>query len=288
MRPFLPDHGMYAAALSFVVPVLFVFAVYGNELGFHATVRLFALGLFLFLCVAVALSFTRASWLSLLVAFAVYAALLMRVRLKYLLFLAFVAGSVLYVNFDDIFTDLTRNKSESDDNIEEHLQSVSNVSSDPSNMERLNRWSCAIRMYEDRPNIGFGPGTYTFQYGIYQVPHEMTIISTNAGTLGNVHSEYFRPLVESGWPGFVIFLMIVVSSLNLGFKQFRELSGARKYLSLAALLGLVTYFTHGLLNNYSEFDKIAVPMYGFMAILVAHQVILKGKLNNSTSETRET
>jgi putative inorganic carbon (hco3(-)) transporter len=37
-------------------------------------------------------------------------------------------------------------------------------------------------------------------------------------------------------------------------------------------LGLVTYFAHAVLNNYIEFDKIAVPVWGFMAILVALQV----------------
>jgi hypothetical protein len=32
---------------------------------------------------------------------------------------------------------------------------------------------------------------------------------------------------------------------------------------------LVTYYFHALLNNYSQYDKIAVPMWGFMAIIVA-------------------
>ena len=42
-----------------------------------------------------------------------------------------------------------------------------------------------------------------------------------------------------------------------------------KILSLAAFLGIITYFAHALLNNYSEFDKIAVPLYSFMAIMTA-------------------
>jgi hypothetical protein len=34
-------------------------------------------------------------------------------------------------------------------------------------------------------------------------------------------------------------------------------------------LGLVTYFTHGFLNNYSEQDKIAVLIWGAFAMICA-------------------
>ena len=36
-----------------------------------------------------------------------------------------------------------------------------NVSTDASNLERINRWNCAIRMYAERPFLGHGPGTCT-------------------------------------------------------------------------------------------------------------------------------
>jgi len=127
-------------------------------------------------------------------------------------------------------------------------------------------------MWEEKPVVGWGPGTYTFQYGQFQLPHEMTIISTNAGTLGGIHSEYLRPLAESGLPGAVLFVSIVVWVFSLGFKHQRVLSGSAKYLSLAVFLGLVTYFTHAVLNNYIEFDKIAVPLYSFMAVLTAIEI----------------
>ena len=35
------------------------------------------------------------------------------------------------------------------------------------------------------------------------------------------------------------------------------------------MLGLVTYFTHGVLNNYLDTDKASVPVWGFIAIIVA-------------------
>ena len=277
MRPFLPDHGMYAAMISFAVPVFFVFAIHGDRLGIHPIFRILAFGLFAFLALAVALSFTRASWLSLVIAFGVYFSLRFGVKFRYLVLIAVLAIGYLASNLTDIQTELSRNKSESDDNIEEHLQSVSNVSTDPSNLERLNRWSSAIRMFEDRPILGFGPGTYTFEYGVYQLPHQMTIISTNAGDQGNVHSEYLRPLVEGGVLAFLLFLGIVLVCIYWGYRQYSRLEGPMRYLSLAAYLALITYLAHGLLNNYSEFDKIAIPMFACMAILTAQQIQLSLK-----------
>lgn len=269
MRPFLPDHGMYAACISFAVPVLFVFALHGHRMQYSPVVRGLSLVLFLFMVVAVALSFTRASWISLVISLVIYFLFRINVRFKYLVVLGIFAVGFLFSNLDNLMTDLSRNKKESDDNIENHLQSVSNVSSDPSNLERLNRWGSAIRMWEEKPIVGWGPGTYTFQYGQFQLPHEMTIISTNVGSLGGVHSEYLRPLSESGTLGTVFFVAIVFWVMSLGFRHQRVLQGSDKFLSMAVFLGLVTYFAHGVLNNYTEFDKIAVPLYSFMAVMTA-------------------
>ncbi|PCJ67638.1 MAG: hypothetical protein COA58_00445 [Bacteroidetes bacterium] len=282
MRPFLPDHGMYAACISFIVPVLFVFAIHGKWLNYSVGLRVLCALFFVFMVVAVALSFTRASWVSLVAALGIYFLLRIKFKFKYAVLIAIVAVGAVLSNMDNLLTDLSRNKKESDDNIENHLQSVSNVTSDPSNLERLNRWSSAFRMWEDKPMMGWGPGTYTFQYGQYQLPHEMTIISTNAGTLGGIHSEYLRPLAESGIPGAATFVVIVLWVFSIGFKHQRVLEGSMKYLSMAVFLGLVTYFTHAVLNNYSEFDKIAVPLYSFMAVLTAIEIKYRNVKKDST------
>ena len=40
-------------------------------------------------------------------------------------------------------------------------------------------------------------------------------------------------------------------------------------LSLSVLLGLVTYYFHGTMNDFLDTDKASVPFWGFIAILVA-------------------
>ena len=67
-----------------------------------------------------------------------------------------------------------------------------------------------------------------------------------------------------------MFIALVFVVLREGFSLYYNVESHRiRVLVLGALLGLITYFAHGLLNNYSEFDKIAIPMWGFIAILVA-------------------
>lgn len=273
MRPFLPDHGMYAAAISFAIPPMLIFGFFGRKMNISWFGILMALGVGLIILLGVIFSFTRASWLSLVVAFFVFALLMAKVQFKTVVTIA-VSLLTLFLLFQSIiFAELSRNKQDSDDDIAAHLQSFSNVSTDPSNLERLNRWSCVYRMFKDKPVTGFGPGTYTYEYGPYQLPQEMTIISTNAGDLGNVHSEYLRPFAESGILGGLLFLALVIATMHQGFKAYYEAHDMRiKGLVLGALLGLTTYFIHGFLNNYSEFDKIAVPMWGFISIIVASRV----------------
>ena len=42
-----------------------------------------------------------------------------------------------------------------------------------------------------------------------------------------------------------------------------------KNLTLFIILGLTTYFVHGFLNNFLDTDKASIPVWGFIAILVA-------------------
>ncbi len=284
MRPFLPDHGMYAAAISFCIPPMLIMGFLGRKMRMNWFWVVAALGVGVVITLGVVFSFTRASWLSLVIAFAVFVLLMAKVKFKTVVTVG-VSLLALFLLFQAlIFSELARNKQDSDDDIGSHLQSFSNVSTDPSNLERLNRWSCVYRMFKDKPIVGFGPGTYTYEYGSYQLPHEMTIISTTSGDLGNVHSEYLRPFAESGILGGLLFIALVLATLHQGFKSYYELEDMRiKGLVLGALLGLTTYFIHGFLNNYSEFDKIAVPMWGFISIIVAARTYHLKKTIQETS-----
>jgi O-antigen ligase len=201
--------------------------------------------------------------------------IMMRFRIKFGSFLmALIMGGLVFIFFQtQILMQLNRNKTDSDTDFDKHLKSMSNVRTDASNLERLNRWSCAWRMFVQKPVLGWGPGTYQFEYAPFQKPNEKTIISTNMHDVGGIHSEYFAPAVESGMLGFLAFLGVVLTSIACGMRAFYNApTPFARLLSLAAVLGLVTYFVHGCLNNYLDSDKTAPLVWGFMAIIASIQI----------------
>ena len=94
----------------------------------------------------------------------------LKIRFKSL-FIAFGTVLILLMLFwNQIQMGLAQNSEESSADFKTHISSMTNIKSDASNLERINRWNCAIRMFEDKPIFGFGPGTYMFVYAPYQKP----------------------------------------------------------------------------------------------------------------------
>lgn len=266
MSPFFKDHTSYGAVLAMVFPLLFIFYNKKNS----NTVRLLIVAATIILTVGIILSYTRAAWLSLVVALGVFIIYYFRINIKFLLLCATLAITLILAFRNDIVMKLEKNRQDSSNDMAEHIQSISNIKSDASNLERLNRWQSAFRMFNERPLVGFGPGTYMFLYAPYQHSAEQTIISTNAGTLGNAHSEYIGPLAEQGVLGSVAFILIVFFVYKRGSYLYYELvDKEKKVIVLAVLLGFTTYVVHGFINNFLDLDKAAVPFWAFLAMITA-------------------
>jgi O-antigen ligase len=193
MEPLFKDHTSYGAVLAMYFPVVIALLMQRNM---NVLMRVLLTIGFLILTIGLVLSYTRAAWISIIGAAAILAIMLLRIQLKHLAIGAAFAGGILLVGWDDIVMGLEQNKQESSDDLNEHVSSISNVSSDASNLERLNRWNCAIELFKERPVVGWGPGTYQFVYAPFQRSKDRTIISTNQGDGGNAHSEYLGPLCE--------------------------------------------------------------------------------------------
>jgi O-antigen ligase len=143
----------------------------------------------------------------------------------------------------------------------------------------------AFRMYREHPYFGFAPGTYQFEYAPYQLSDEKTLISTNAGDKGNAHSEYIGPLAEQGLPGMLIVLTLVVTMIITGLRVYKRTRDPElKLLSMTTMLGLITYFIHGLMNNFLDTDKASVPVWGFMAMLVAMDIYSRTSADEVTDK----
>jgi putative inorganic carbon (hco3(-)) transporter len=269
MNPFYKDHTSYGAALAMFLPILIgLFSLnYYKGRKYFLWILSGLLGLFTF---AIILSYTRAAWVSLIAALGVYLIIRLKINYRWILAGFGVLVAIFFIYRTDIMIVLEQNKTDSSSDFKEHVQSISNVATDASNKERINRWNCAIRMFKEKPFIGWGPGTYQFQYAPFQKSYEKTIISTNAGDMGNAHSEYLGPLSESGIMGMLSLLIVIITVVFTALKRYKHTKDKEtRTVLIMSLTALVTYFVHGFLNNFLDTDKASVPYWGFIAIIVA-------------------
>ena len=263
--PFYFDHTIYGACLVFFLPFLIHQCLRPGQVK-NRIVYSFVLLIFF---AATWLSYSRAAWLSFLIAIAIYFIIHFKIKLKVVAGIVIFAGILFLLSPEKYLSVFTTNKEESHTNdVTRHLKSVSNISTDASNKERINRWNCALRMFADKPVFGFGPGTYQFFYGPYQLRSELTRISTFTGNKGHAHSEYLNYLSETGLPGLLIFLAVIFTVIRSSVKIIR--TAARPWISETGLYlfcALISFFIHAFFNGFLEFDKVAMPVLSAFAAI---------------------
>lgn len=275
MQPFYNDHTAYGCIIALMLPLAAYFAF---EPRTRLWKRIVAVSLTVLLLVGMGLSYCRAAWISVVGAIAVYLLVRLGVRLRWLVISAALLLGLFFAFQDDIMYELGKNKQDSSFTLADQVKSISNISTDASNLERLNRWNAAFRMWKDQPLTGIGPGAYQFIYGPYQRSDMMTIISTNDGDMGNAHSEYIGPLTEQGVPGALLMLAIFVATFVTGERVYRTAVDRRKgHLALVLAVSLFTYYVHGIMNNFLDTDKLSVPFWALTAAIVAIDIVTEKK-----------
>jgi putative inorganic carbon (hco3(-)) transporter len=268
-RPFYNDHTVYGAVLVFFLPFLYYFTFRYIQ---NFTYRLFYVLLAVFILAASFFSYSRAAWLSLLCAFAVYLVFKWKIKTRTIVLGLMAVAIVGLVIGGSLMESFSRNKVKSHGgDVGQHFKSMTNISTDASNVERINRWKCAWRMFEDKPLMGFGPGTYQFYYGQFQVSSDLNYHSTFAGDKGHAHSEYLNYLSETGLPGLIIFLLILFVVGKTASQNIRQnyADKGRSNLAMVLYMGLITFYIHSFFNGFIESDKMAMPVFTSIAALVA-------------------
>ena len=264
MRPFYNDHTAYGAVLAFFIPIVAGLFFQTEQKG----KKWFYLLCGLILLTGLYLSYCRAAWLSIIAIMGVWIVMKLKIKFSWLVMTVAVLGVLFYFYSDDILYRMGRNSQDTSGDLVEHIQSMSNISTDASNVERLNRWTAAIGMIKERPVLGWGPGTYQFEYAPFQKSEYQTIISTDFGDGGNAHSEYLGPCAETGIVGLLTVLALLVTSLYSGIRAYsRANDSLSRTLALCMVLALVGYFVHGFLNNFLDTDKLSLPFWAAFAVI---------------------
>lgn len=265
MSPFYNDHTAYGAALSIYLILAIAYAFIPD---LKPGRRIIVIGVVAILSLAMVLSSCRAAWVSLAAAIAVLVVVLLKIKFRWILTSLVILVGLFFAFQHQIIDALEHNNQDASGDIVENIQSITNISTDASNLERINRWQSAFRLFADRPVFGWGPGTYQFVYAPYQMSKEKTIISTNAGDGGNAHSEYIGPLAEQGFMGTLLMLAFVITVVYTGLKAYNKAKNKKaKVLVLGATLAFFSYFVHGFLNNFLDTDKLAVPVWSCAALI---------------------
>lgn len=269
MKPFFKDHTSYGAVLAMLTPpLIYLFYHYRNY-----AARIYIAVVIVIFTTGIIFSYTRAAWISLgcgLILLLIYK---LKIRFAVLASITLIAALMLFFSWDAIVMTLEKNREESSSDLAEHISSAANITSDASNLERINRWESAYKMFLERPVFGWGPGTYAFEYAPFQHSGSMTMISTNAGRRGNAHSEYIGPLAETGLPGSLAMITLILMVFYFGSRLYHRLpQGRDKTLILCTVIGFTTYAVHGFLNNYLDTDKASVPFWSYIAIIVTYDI----------------
>lgn len=274
-KPFM-DHTLYGAVLAFLLPY-WVWQWAKNAVGISPLtadtwqkyeVRLplltsFALLVWLF---AVLTAASRAAWLSLLLAGGVglWQKLPLRGRLVYAGGMAAVFCIFLYINQTQSVQYQSSSKQSS---FGAHFMSFANTETDDSNKERLNRWTAAYDMWQEKPITGWGIGNYIFEYARFQRFYRLTATSTRLADKGGVHNEYLSFLTETGLPGALLYVSLLVWALLRAFRLWRQGRGDAQFWGGLLFFALLTYLFHACFNNFIDQIKLNALLFGTLAVL---------------------
>jgi len=266
-RPFFNDHTSFGASLACCIPVL-IFFITGKDVSFQR--RLLFLLLLVIFSGGFILSYSRAAWISLIVSLLFTLIVVLKISWKIIIPALTVVIIAVVLSWQPVMQRLSENRQDSSGELQRHLRSFSNITTDASNLERINRWKSALRMFRERPLFGWGPATYQFCYAPFQMADEKTIISTTYGERGNAHSEYLGSLSESGIPGMILYLVLLIVVFIKGIRLYHcERNKWLRMVVLTMMAGLMTYVVHGGLNNFLDTDKISALFWGMTAVIVA-------------------
>ncbi len=305
--PFFADHTIYSAAIVFGLIGVACAALY-RSIGKPLRRRTL-----LYWCVAVLLlvacyaSFSRAAWLSIAITLVFAVALRIGMRWRGLIWaVMLILPLLIALGWRLQKAPLTQSRDSNGDNAswKEAVLSVPNITTDASNMERMNRWFCALRMVRQRPLWGFGPGTYQFQYIQFQQASQTTYLSWNE-TIdtraitpqwtfgeqvmiksydqlyyycgGTAHNEYLLALSETGILGGLFFLLIIALAMRAALGSIDTAATNKvRWTLIACCLAVLAYGVHGFFNNYLDDCKVAFPFWSCLALIT---------LNNSAHLT---
>ena len=127
---------------------------------------------------------------------------------------------------------------------------------DSSNNFRINVWLAAIEMIQDRPWLGIGPGNNAFNsiYPLYQQPKFNAL---------SAYSVPLEILVETGFPGLIASLGLLISSMGRGLDSLSS-DAPMALASLGCLAAMAGLLVQGITDTI--FFRPEVQLIGWFCL----------------------
>lgn len=267
LHPFQRNHVNYAATLALFFPIAWLATGWYRRWSSRWWLLVASL---VILVVAIYLSYTRAAYVAIMLAFGAY--LIIRLRLMKVVLAGALLVALLAVGFmirGNTYLEYAPNYDRTVSHYEfDNLLEATAKGEDISTMERVYRWVAGFHMFKDKPVFGYGPGNFVNFYRPYTVTSFTTYVSDNEEQSG-IHSYYLLLLVEQGVLGVILFLTLSFYVLIRGETLYHRIRDAgRRRIVLMVILSTVVIDAFLIINDLVETDKVGSFFFLAMAILV--------------------
>ena len=267
MWPHFRNHVMYACLLAIFLPFVWFGTYWYKRFSLRWAVLVAGV---LYLLFAINFAYTRAAYVALVAAIGIYWVVrwrlmkvaLVGVALVFALIIGFIGTRDNWLLFAPEYEKTISHKSF--DNLLEATTKLEDIST----MERVYRWVAGSYMVQDKPLLGFGPGTFYFHYKNYTVSSFKTYVSDNPEHSG-MHNYFLMLAVEQGLPGLLFYLLFCVLVMLKGESIYHNtIDSSRRRVLMAALLCFCLTNILMLMNDFLETDKIGSLFILSVAIIV--------------------
>jgi probable O-glycosylation ligase (exosortase A-associated) len=155
----------------------------------------------------------------------------------------------------------------------DRMETIENYEQDASAMSRINAWTTAINVAQDRPLVGAGfNGHYASEYVRYAV---------DLADIRPAHSIYFQMLGEHGFVGLALFLLLWILVWRDASWIIRQFQGQKQLhwasdIARMIQVSLVGYAVGGAFLNLAHYD---VP-YNLLAALVLTRILVEKEIKS--------
>lgn len=278
-QPFFIEHCIYAAYIS--ISFSFLLAFY---LDMESSRIRFWLGIVTALFgTAILLTFVRAAWIGILFLLVYYLFLFRNkkssVDLLVVMIILFLFGMTLAIT-----TDLG-NK------IVNRLSSITTTNYS-TNLDRLDRWSVAWKIWGDHPYLGTGWGSYPdvyFDYSRFTLGRfdpSIGGVPYASGFRMGAHNIYLELLAEVGLLGLFVYLaMIYVFFYNATLLVLKLKDRRQRTLIIGAQGAMITYLVHAFVNNLGPSDKMGITFWFLIGMVPTLETLFQ-KSEKEASEPK--